>query len=134
MKTYVLDTSALLAFIDGKPGAVKVRDCLNEALRGRAAVFMSAINYGEVYGVLLRLYGRDRALSTMSAVHPLPINIADATRQRALDTAETKLKYKLYYADGFAAALAIELTASLVTSDSDFRRLSHSFPIVWLKV
>ena len=133
MRTYVLDASAFLAFLDGKPGAIKVADCLTEAQRGRAAVLMSAINCGEAYGVLLRLYGRDRATSTMSAAHPLPITVEDATRQRSLAAAEIKETYKLYYSDSFAAALALEHKATLVTSDSDFRRLGHGFPILWLK-
>jgi hypothetical protein len=38
-----------------------------------------------------------------------------------------------WYVDAFAAALAIENKATLVTSDSDFRKLGHNFPIVWLK-
>ena len=54
--------------------------------------------------------------------------------QRAFRAAEVKSKYKLYYVDSFAAALAIEHKATLVTSDSDFRRLGHGFPVLWLKV
>jgi predicted nucleic acid-binding protein len=69
----------------------------------------------------------------LSAVHPLPISFVEATPQRALHAAEVKAKYKLYYLDSFVAALAIEKKAMLVTSDSDFRRLGHSFPILWLK-
>lgn len=134
MKIYVFDATALFAFLQNKLGAAKVSELLNEAMRGRAAMFISAVNFGEVYGAVLRAHGSDRAQAVLSAVHSMPVNIADATRQRALDAAGTKLKYKLYYADSFAAALAIELKASLVTSDSDFRRLGHSFPIVWLKV
>ncbi len=44
-----------------------------------------------------------------------------------------KAKFKLYYVDSFAAALAVANKATLVTSDSDFRRLGHGFPVVWLK-
>jgi predicted nucleic acid-binding protein len=69
----------------------------------------------------------------MSAVRPLPVQLIDATPRRALDAAEVKAKYKLYYADSFAAALALEYKATLVTSDSDFRRLGHGFPLLWLK-
>ena len=63
-----------------------------------------------------------------------PISFLDATPQRAFQAAEVKIKYKLYYLDSFAAALAIEHKGTLVTSDSDFRWFGHSFPIVWLKV
>jgi predicted nucleic acid-binding protein len=133
VKTYVFDTSALFGFLQKKVAANKVNELLKEALGGRADILMSAVNYGEVYGVILREHGLDRATATMSAVNALPIRLMDATPQRAFHAAEVKSRYKLYYVDGFAAALAIEYKASLVTSDSDFRKLSHGFPIVWLR-
>jgi len=133
MKTYVLDASALFAFLQKKPGAYRVNELLKEAVYGRAKVLMSALNYGEVYGKILREYGRDQAVTAVQAVHPLPIEMLDVTLQRACQAADVKVKYKLYYADSFAAALAVEYKATLVTSDSDFRKLGHSFPVVWLK-
>ena len=57
----------------------------------------------------------------------------DTTPQRAVHAANVKAKYKLYYVDSFAASLAIEYKAALVTSDSDFRRLGHGVAVVWLK-
>ena len=82
---------------------------------------------------MLREQGFDRARATLSAVQPLPIKRIDASPERAIQAAEVKVTYKLYYADAFAAALAIENKATLVTGDSDFRRLGHGFPIVCLK-
>ncbi len=133
MKTYVLDASALFAYLENTPAARKVIELLKEANRGHADILMSAVNYGEAYGSILRMRGPDRARSIMSAVRPLPVQLIDATPRRALDAAEVKAKYKLYYADSFAAALALEYKATLVTSDSDFRRLGHGFPLLWLK-
>ncbi len=133
MKTYVFDASALFVFLRDKPGAPKVELLLAEARRGRAKVLMSAVNYGEVYGRILRDFGLETALAAVQAVGPLPIEMLDATPQRALRAADLKAKYKLYYVDSFAAALAIEHKATLVTSDSDFRKLGHAFPVVWLK-
>jgi predicted nucleic acid-binding protein len=114
----------------GHPASAKINELLKDALRGRAEILMSAVNYGEVYGAILREHGLDRAVATMSAVHALPIRLMDATPPRA---AEVKAKYKLHYLDSFAAALAVEHKATLVTSNSDFRRLGHGFPVVWLK-
>ena len=133
MKIYVFDASALFAFLQKKAAANKVNELLKEALRGKADVLMSAVNYGEVYGGILREHGLDRAATTMAAVLALPIRLIDATPQRAFRAAEVKAKYRLYYADSFAAALAMEYKASLVTADSDFRRLGHGFPVIWLK-
>jgi predicted nucleic acid-binding protein len=133
MKIYVFDASALFAFLRDRPGAPKVEGLLTEARRGRAKVLMSAVNYGEVYGRILRDFGPESALASLQAVGLLPIEVMDVTPQRALRAADIKAKHKLYYVDSFAAALAIEHKATLVTSDSDFRKLGHAFPVVWLK-
>jgi len=133
MKAYVLDASALFAFVEKTRDAIKVNELLKQALRGHAEISMSVVNYGEVYGSILQKHGADRANWAVNAVRPLPIRMVDATPQRSLRAAEIKSKYKLYYVDSFAAALAIECKATLVTSDADFRRLGHSFPTLWLK-
>ena len=134
MKTYVFDASGLLGFLQGKPSAGRVSEILKDGVQGRSEVLMSAVNFGEVYGVILRERGPDAAMTAMSAVRPLPIRLMEATPERCLRAAEVKTKYRLYYVDSFAAALAIEHKATLVTSDSDFRKLGHGFPVVWLKV
>jgi predicted nucleic acid-binding protein len=133
VKIYVLDASALLAFLEKKPSAPRVNELLKDTMRGRSQILMSAVNYGEVYGKALREYGQEQAAGVMGMVSSLPITLVDATSVRALLAAGVKVKYKLYYADSFAAALCFEHKATLVTSDSDFRRLGHSFPVIWLK-
>jgi len=133
VKTYVFDASALLGFLQGKPSAVKVGGLLKESVLGRAEILMSAVNFGEVYGIVLREHGSDAAQTAMSAVRPLPIRLIDATPERCLHAAEVKTKYRLYYVDSFAAALAIENKATLVTSDTDFRKLGHGLAVVWLR-
>jgi predicted nucleic acid-binding protein len=133
MKTYVLDASAMLAFLLDAPGAYRVNELLKESRLGHTKMMMSAVNYGEVYAKFLLERGAAEALMALQAVSPLPIELMDATPRRACAAAEVKAKHKLYYADSFAAALAIEHKATLVTSDSDFRRLGRSFSVVWLK-
>jgi len=134
MKTYVFDAGALFAFLRKSPGAQRVNELIKEAVRGRARVLMSAVNFGEVYGLILRASGPEQARRAVHAVSPLPIEVLDATLQRTCAAAEVKAKYKLYYVDSFAAALAAEHHATLVTGDSDFRKLRHDFPVVWLRV
>jgi PIN domain nuclease of toxin-antitoxin system len=61
MKTYVFDASALFAYLQKTAGASKVNELLKETIRGPARVLMLAVNYGEVYGKILRDYGPDQA-------------------------------------------------------------------------
>jgi predicted nucleic acid-binding protein len=133
VKTYVFDASALFIFLQKKASAQKVGELFKEALRGRAEILMSAVNCGEVYGLILREHGSDRATAAMNAIYSLPIRLIDATSQKCLRAADMKIRHKLYYVDGFAAALAAEQKATLVTSDSDFRRLGNTVSILWLK-
>jgi predicted nucleic acid-binding protein len=133
MKTYVFDASALLIYLQKKSSAHKVNELLKQALDGRADVLMSAVNFGEVYGIILRDHVKDRALAVMTALRSLPIRLVDASPARAFYAAEVKSTYRLYYVDSFAAALAVEHKATLVTSDKDFQKMGHSFPILWLR-
>lgn len=133
MRTYVLDTNALLTLIESKPSTPQVNALIKDALRGHCRVLMSSVNYGEVYGLLLRRKGMGHAMHTMTAIGPLPIQLQEANTQRCFRAAEIKTTYKLYYADAFAAALALEHEATLVTGDADFRKLGHGFPVLWLK-
>src|SRR2546430_15857876 len=84
VKTYVFDASALFRFPQKRAAANKVNELLKEALRGRADILMSAVNYGEVYGAILREHGQDRPVATMTAVQALPSRLLDATPPRAL--------------------------------------------------
>jgi predicted nucleic acid-binding protein len=133
VKTYVFDASALFAYLENTPAAKKVIDLLKEANGRHAEILMSAINYGEAYGSILRIRGLDRARSIMSAVRALPVQVLDVTSLRAVQAADLKSSYRIYYGDSFAAALALEYKATLVTSDSDFRKLGHALPVMWLK-
>jgi predicted nucleic acid-binding protein len=133
VRTYVFDAGALLALLLNKPGASRVNEITKEAVHGRSRILMSTVNYGEVYGLLLRHQHESTARRILSAVGRLPIELHDATPQRSLRAAELKITYKLYYIDAFAAALALEHKATLVTSDSDFRKLGHNFAMLLLK-
>jgi predicted nucleic acid-binding protein len=133
VKTYVFDSGALLALFENCPGTHKINELLKDAHRGHSRIVMSCVNFGEVYGKILRDHGLNRALWARSAARSLPIDLYEVDEQRAVDAQTVKTKYSLYYVDGFAAALAIEQKATLVTNDSDFRKLGRTVPVLWLK-
>jgi len=133
VKTYVFDASALFAFLQHTAGGPKVSELFKDAAKQRVRILMSAANYGEVYGRVLRDGGVVEAARARSVVATLPVELVDATPEGAIRAAETKVAHRLDYADSFAAALALEHKATLVTSDSDFRKLGHGVPVVWLK-
>jgi len=123
-RRYVLDANALIGFFEGRqPAAGKVRQMFEEGDRRDAPLWMSAINWGEVFYTEWRRYGEDKARQAELAVRRLPIVIVTVDLDRATRAAALKQKHNLGYADSFAAELALERNAWLVTADPEFTRL-----------
>ncbi|HUO17089.1 MAG TPA: type II toxin-antitoxin system VapC family toxin [Verrucomicrobiae bacterium] len=125
-RRYVLDANAVIAFFEGRqPAAGRVRKLLAEADRSNLPLWMSAVNWGEVYYIEWRRYGEAKAQQAEVNLHRLPIVVIAADLERATRAATLKQRHNLGYADSFAAELAIERAASLVTADPEFSRLGR---------
>jgi len=64
--------------------------------------------------------------------HDAPIEFHAADRRLADVAAGFKARFKISLADAFAAALAKERKAELVTGDPEFRALDKEIKIRWL--
>lgn len=131
MKRIVLDSSALMTFFENRPGAEKVEELLQLAIDGKRELYMSVVNWGEVYHSVWRVKGPGVALKVLADIAQLPIELVDADYALARLAAEFRAQDKLPYVDGFAAALASNRKASLLTSDSDFARVEKKLDILW---
>ncbi len=131
MKRYVLDASALLAFFQDEPGAEKVQELLAQAGQAQRPLLMSVVNWGEVIYVVWQRRGEEAARERIRAMARYPLEIVDADPEITLLAASLKAQHKLHYADCFAAALAHERKAVLVTSDKDFAQVEKHMSILW---
>ncbi len=131
MKVWVLDSSALMTFFEDRSGADKVEELLAKATASDP-LWMSVVNWGEVYYSIWRARGEKSAIATLREIAQLPIMIVDAEMEMTRLAAGLKAEYNLPYADCFAAALAHARKAVLVTSDRDFERIGGALKIVWL--
>lgn len=131
----VLDSYALLAFLEGAAGGERVRELLQKALVGRCKLFMSIVNLGEVVYITERERGLPKAQEILARIDELPIKVLDANRDHTLTAAHIKAQWPIAYADCFAVALAKLEDAAIVTGDPEFRRLEAAsvVPIIWLE-
>ena len=132
MPARVLDSFALIAFLRDESGASDVEQLLLEASKKDGALHMSEVNYAEVKYSILRKDGRAAWAKAASALQSLPIEFHPTTLDVADAAADFKAKFKLSLADAFAAALAKERRAELVTGDPEFRALGNELKIHWL--
>ena len=129
-RRYVLDANAIIGFIEHRRDAAeKVRNLLAEALRRDVPLLMSAVNWGEVLYVVWRRHGELKARSAEVTLQQLPIVVISADQARASRAAALKHKHSLGYADAFAAELAIERGAWLVTADPEFANVGKILSI-----
>lgn len=129
-RRYVLDANALVSFFEGrKEAGEKVRRIFEEALRRDMPVLMSAVNWGEVFYVVWRRHGEGGAKEAESRLQELPIIVIAADRDRASRAGALKEKHGLGYADAYAAELAVERDAWLVTADPEFARTGKSLQV-----
>ena len=123
-RRYVLDANALIGFFEGRLGvSVKVRRLLSEALQQDVPLLMSAVNWGEVYYMEWRYQGEAKAREAEARLQEMPIAVIGVDRERASRVAAVKQRHGLGYADAFAAELAMEQGAWLVTADPEFSKV-----------
>lgn len=111
--TIVLDSWAVLCLLGGEsPGAERVEGALADR------PVMSWINLGEVLYILLRRMDRNEALTAVRDVQAT-VTVELPNESTVRQAAEIKARYRMAYADAFAAATAVEHDAELWTGDPE---------------
>jgi ribonuclease VapC len=128
----VLDSHALLAFLRGEAGDDQVAVLLEKAGERDTPLHMTEVNYAEVKYMVTRKDGAERWEEIARELPTLPIEFHPATRALADLAADFKARHKLSLADAFAAALAKERKAELVTGDPEFKAVEKEIKVQWL--
>jgi predicted nucleic acid-binding protein len=131
-RTYVLDASAVLRFVEDAAGAERMERLFKDAACGTSLLSISVVNWGEVFYHEWQLRGEQTARNTIAKVARLPLELVPVSLPQALKAGELKAVHKIPYVDCIAAALALQQQATLVTSDHDFEKLGRHFPVLWI--
>ena len=131
MKTYVLDSFALLAMFRNEPGAPRVQRIFSLGFAGEASLVIAVVNLGEVIYRTIREFGAKRAQAVLGECRTLPIAVVAIDEQLAIAAAIIKGTIRISYADCIAAALAQRLDATLVTGDEGFQQIAD-LTVEWL--
>lgn len=124
MKKIVFDSHALISFFRKEPAYETVRDLLVKVANNELESFMSSINVGEIYYMLVRKGNIKIAEAAIISLKQFPIHFIDPDFNMCMNAAELKAKFSFSYADAFAAALTSSKKATLITGDKEFEALS----------
>ncbi len=135
MVTYVLDACAVLRYIDNEAGATTVRSCLEESLSGKAQCIISAIQWSEIFQIILKRRGPTGCELAMIEVRALRLTIKPATAIRAERSAMIRYFRGIHFADAFAVELASgSADHVLITSDYGLKPAEQDCKIDFLPV
>ena len=128
----MLDSYALIAFLEDEPGADTVRDLILKAENRKTKLLMTTVNLGEVWYSIARSSSAAKADEYIQEIETMAIEIVDADWPLTRQAAIYKVPGKIAYGDCFAAALTKIRKAELVTGDREFKSLENDIRISWL--
>lgn len=122
-KAIVLDAWAVLALLEDEPAGEKVADIIADAHEAGDPLMMTVVNAGEVWYIIARETSEAEAERGVQEIKELGIEFVDADWKLTQAAAAFKSKHRMSFADCFAAALAKEKKALLVTGDPEFKQV-----------
>lgn len=131
-KAYVLETWTIIAYLQDEPAAEKIAGLIADAHEQEIPLYMSVVNVCEVWYILAREVSEAEADSSVNDLRQLGIHIQDADWETAQEAARFKAKGKISLGDCFAAALAKQLKADLVTGDTEFKQVENHIKVHWV--
>ena len=128
----VLDSWALLCYLEQEPGYEKIIELFEKAVEFSKPLLMCMVNWGEVYYQVMRRFGEQRTQEIEQLIQTLPITLIEANKELTREAARIKATKRVAYADCFAVALARLKKAELYTGDPEFKVVEKEIKIVWL--
>ncbi len=132
MKSSVLDSYALLAFLFQENGHEKVVALLEKAAESDNTLLIAAPNWAEVRYMVERKVGVAQWREVRAKLLGLPIDIVTVDQILAEMAGEMKATKKMSLADCFAAALAKQRKADIYTGDQEFRAVEGDVRVIWI--
>jgi ribonuclease VapC len=129
---FVLDTFALLAYLQDEPAAARVELLMEQAIKDKYRLYISIINLGEVLYIIERRGKASKAQEALALIRQLPIEILAADEPAVFSAAHIKASHALSYADAFAVAAALHENACILTGDVEFKGLEKMVKVEWL--
>lgn len=120
--SFVLDTSALMAFIEKEEGAERVRDVIL-----KQTIIIPWLSILETVYISQRELGEEEALTRYALLKKLKATIAwNADESLLINAARIKSNHSISVADSIIAATAIQHKAILLHKDPEFEALQDT--------
>jgi predicted nucleic acid-binding protein len=128
-KAYVLDSWAVLAYLEDENAGPKVAELMVAATEQGIPLLMCVVNAAEVWYILAREVSEADAEKSIQTLRQMGVQFVDVDWNLARQAGAYKTKHRMAFADCFAAALTSEHKAELLTGDREFQQLNDEILI-----
>ncbi len=129
--TKVVDSWAMVAWVQDEPAAPAVEGFLQDADSGNIDLLMSWLNVAETFYILAKRESPHVAEEFLRRLPSLPIRIVLPDEDAIMRAARIKAAHAVAFGDAFAIALAQAEEASIITGDPEIRRCGI-VPVDWI--
>ena len=133
MAARVLDAGSLLSYLEAGPEAAEIVRLIKSARDSGRNLMICSVNWGEVMYLVAKDMSVQKATEIDKVLATLPIDVVSADQSLTRIAASYRADKGLPYTVCFAAALAKQKKAELVTSDAIFRSFDGELRIRWIR-
>ena len=123
-KICILDTSAILTYIEDEDGSDYVENLLIEAEKGIVDIYVSFISLTEVFYITLREKDEPLALERIKLMQSLAVKIQESDEMVNIKAGKLKARNSISFADAYIAALCQIHNGILVHKDPEYEKLA----------
>ena len=123
-KICILDTSAILTYIEDEDGSDYVENLLIEAEKGIVDIYVSFISLTEVFYITLREKDEPLAVERIKLMQSLAVKIQESDEMVNIKAGKLKARNSISLADAYIAALCQIHNGILVHKDPEYEKLA----------
>ena len=123
-KIYILDTSAILTYIEDEDGSDYVENLLIDAEKGNADIYVSFISLTEVFYITMREKDEPLAVERIKLIQLLAMKIQESDEMVNINAGKLKARNSISLADAYIAALCQIHNGILVHKDPEYEKLT----------
>lgn len=122
-ETYILDTSAILTFIEDEDGSDVVNELLIKAEKGKLRIWLAFVSITEVFYITLQERDETEALRRIGLIQSLAVQVKESNEDINLKAGHFKAHNRISLADAYIAAVCVLNNWILVHKDPEFEKL-----------
>jgi PIN domain nuclease of toxin-antitoxin system len=133
MVRYVLDSSAILRYLDGEAGSDRVAEIIKDHMAGKCEAAICSLHWGQIAGQICKGRGTQALDLVLSRLAAFGIPVVSVDADRAVRAAVIKFRTAVPYVDAFGVELTADSRESVfVTADFDFKAAKRDVRIEFL--